>query len=357
MWSRESPKTLYAARNAFVGWSIFLVVGIPLALWWLVAALIDANSSLIRYWNPIGYPASEVVIRLIAICLCLRMSRLLEEPRWLTLLWCGLSAVWLPLYVLPAVVLSVKATRFAQRMANAEVETMNSALSGFLGGQPTREQLERWMATRGYRCVEREESAGSFSCLFSKPGWGLTLEVGLGPDGRLTVGQQIGPTHYAVPARVRQAETHDARGLDLRDRGQPHAAMSEFRKAMELCPEAPQPHMNLGTVLADLGMREEAVMEFREAVRLAPDWAEARGNLGAALHDLGRLEEAEEQLRRAIVDSPRYANAYLNLGVVLGKLGRFAEAREVLRRAVQLDPMSPKARAYLRDLEAALGHR
>lgn len=357
MWSRESPQTLLGTRNTFIGWSILLVVVTPLALWWLVAALIDGNSSLIRYWNPIGYPASEVVIRLIAMYLAWRMSRLLEEPHWLTLLWCGFSAVWLPLYVLPAVVLAVKATRLAQRMVDGEVETMNSALSGFLGGQPTREQLERWMATRGYRCVEREESAGSFSCLFSKPGWGLTLEVGLGPDGRLTVGQQIGPTHYAVPARVRQAETHDARGLDLRDRGQPHAAMSEFRKAMELCPEAPQPHMNLGTVLADLGMREEAVMEFREAVRLAPDWAEARGNLGAALHDLGRLEEAEEQLRRAIVDSPRYANAYLNLGVVLGKLGRFAEAREVLRRAVQLDPMSPKARAYLRDLEAALGHR
>ena len=55
-------------------------------------------------------------------------------------------------------------------------------------------------------------------------------------------------------------------------------AVSLLRKAIELVPENPEYHNNLGVILVRLGKRREALVALEEAVRLKPDYAEARKN-------------------------------------------------------------------------------
>ena len=60
------------------------------------------------------------------------------------------------------------------------------------------------------------------------------------------------------------------------------AASLEIRRAVELAPQSPQYHTNLGVVLST-GDKAEAVRQFRKALAIDPSFCLAEYNLGAAL--------------------------------------------------------------------------
>src|SRR5580704_17338660 len=67
------------------------------------------------------------------------------------------------------------------------------------------------------------------------------------------------------------------------------AALS-WRRALELRRDAGTSH-NLGVALAKLGKLEEAVASFREALELTPQTPGSHKNLGLALREQGKLTE------------------------------------------------------------------
>ena len=60
-------------------------------------------------------------------------------------------------------------------------------------------------------------------------------------------------------------------------------ALAAFERALEINPELPSAHLNLGNYLKDVGRTEEAIAHYRKAARLKPD-AGMTGNLLYALH-------------------------------------------------------------------------
>jgi len=82
----------------------------------------------------------------------------------------------------------------------------------------------------------------------------------------------------------------------------------------------------------------EAEVPLRRAVELAPDKPEAHRDLGEILVQVGKLDEAVVSYRQSLELDPYYAQAHRNLGHALKKLGRFNDAIACFERAVALDP-------------------
>ena len=65
--------------------------------------------------------------------------------------------------------------------------------------------------------------------------------------------------------------------------------------------------------MRNLGKLKESEISCRKAIEINPDFPDAHHNLGNILKDLGELQEAELSQRKAIELNPDLADAYLNL--------------------------------------------
>jgi Flp pilus assembly protein TadD len=115
-------------------------------------------------------------------------------------------------------------------------------------------------------------------------------------------------------------------------------AVSALGRAIEIDPELPCAHYELGKALIQAEDIEGAVAEFRRTAELLPEYASAWGNLGAALGEMKDLAGASAALERAVALDPENAPLLSNLGVTLRDQGRYPEAESPLRRALELDP-------------------
>lgn len=122
-----------------------------------------------------------------------------------------------------------------------------------------------------------------------------------------------------------QSDEHNARGIELADRGWLDEAANEFKKAIALDPQSAHAHDNLATVLAEKGDLVEALFEYVEALKSDEGSATARHYLASFLaaqgHDL-----AVSLYRKAIELEPDFPDAHLNLAMSLADHGRLDEA-------------------------------
>lgn len=125
---------------------------------------------------------------------------------------------------------------------------------------------------------------------------------------------------------------------ELAEKGQAEAAVTEWRRALQLEPKDAKAHNNLGGALLRLGRTAEAVKHFREALAADPELVNARNNLGLVLLQAGRATEAGEQFRLALEADPDSVEAHVNLGGVHLMQGRPAEAVVELREALRVEP-------------------
>src|SRR3954464_13482579 len=137
--------------------------------------------------------------------------------------------------------------------------------------------------------------------------------------------------------RTVRSDEHNARGIELADRGWLDEAIKEFKKAIELDPNSAHPHDNLATVHAEKKNYRDALAEYLTALRLEPDSATAHYNLACFLSTHGP-EMAVAQYREAIELDPEYPDAHLNLGLTHADLGRTEDAMKELNTAIELDP-------------------
>ena len=70
--------------------------------------------------------------------------------------------------------------------------------------------------------------------------------------------------------RISQSDEHNARGIELADRGWLDEAVNEFTKAIELDPDSAHAYDNLATVFAEKGRFIDALEAYLKAVRLEP---------------------------------------------------------------------------------------
>jgi tetratricopeptide (TPR) repeat protein len=125
-------------------------------------------------------------------------------------------------------------------------------------------------------------------------------------------------------------KAEDNLGLCLEATGKSAAAISAYRKAIEMDaqadPHSEQPYLNLGKLLNTLNRPSEAVPVLTKAITINEGSPEAHYELGRAEFALDRFEEARVQLERAAALDPHNSAPHYLLGRVLSRMGRRQEA-------------------------------
>ncbi len=125
------------------------------------------------------------------------------------------------------------------------------------------------------------------------------------------------------------------------EQGQLDAAMTSYRRAVEIGPDLAEAHCGMGAALKAIGRHDEAVASYRRALGLKPDLVEGHNNLGIVLQDLGRVEQAAASYRHALGIAPDCAQAHSNLGNAQRDLGQLDQAVASCQRALVITPAAP----------------
>lgn len=124
----------------------------------------------------------------------------------------------------------------------------------------------------------------------------------------------------------------------LRMRDRLDDALAAVRRAVQLAPDDPQLHFELGLVLRRLGLDLEAEASYRRGLQINPQNAEAYNELALILERTDRLDDAVATYRRALALSPDASGALSNMAIALIRQQRLDEAEAALRRAIEVEP-------------------
>lgn len=121
------------------------------------------------------------------------------------------------------------------------------------------------------------------------------------------------------------------------------AAIDLISRAIQIVPDQPIFHNNLGNAYRDSGRYEQAIACYRKALQIKPDLVETYINMGIAYYKLADLERAVSAYQKAIELKPNSAEAYYNLGNTFKEQRLFDEAVSCYRQATSLNPMLVEA--------------
>jgi Tfp pilus assembly protein PilF len=133
------------------------------------------------------------------------------------------------------------------------------------------------------------------------------------------------------------ARTHNALGVVRLQMGKPDAAEASLLRCLQLSPDDPKVHINLGKLYSS-SRHSAAEKHFRQAISLDPASAMASFNLGILLLGQGRAAEAREEFSRAVALDPGDAEAQVRLATLLLQELKFEEAEDRFRDAIRLQP-------------------
>ncbi|MFP4345034.1 MAG: tetratricopeptide repeat protein [Anaerolineales bacterium] len=147
----------------------------------------------------------------------------------------------------------------------------------------------------------------------------------------------------------RAGAVHHNLGALAYQMGDLEEAVSQFQAALELEPEDPDTHYQLGATYLQLALPPtggppdstllaQAEGEFNRALELAPGKAEALVGLGNVYLQQGNFEEAIEALEQALEKNPEMPEALFALGGAYLQTGQISEARDALQRFLETNP-------------------
>jgi tetratricopeptide (TPR) repeat protein len=153
--------------------------------------------------------------------------------------------------------------------------------------------------------------------------------------------------------------THQLMAEALINRGDSHAAIVQYRKALEVDPKLRGVHYELGEAILQSSRQAPALeageKEFRAALAENPGDGNAEYWLGIIYSLRGDYQTAIEDYSRALQLSPNDAEAHQALGAALIKTGKPEKALEHLLAATRLDPLYPAAHYQLGTVYRQLG--
>jgi len=153
--------------------------------------------------------------------------------------------------------------------------------------------------------------------------------------------------------------THQLIAEVLINRGDSHAAVRQYRKALEVDPKLRGVHYELGEAMLqgsrDASALEAAEKEVRAALTENPGDANAEYWLGIIYSLRGDYQTAIELYSRALQLSPDDAGAHQALGAAWIKMGKPEKALGDLLAATRLDPLYPTAHYQLGTAYRQLG--
>jgi Flp pilus assembly protein TadD len=221
------------------------------------------------------------------------------------------------------------------------------------------------------RLARTDESIAAYrKSVAAKPGvfesnlnLGLMLVRANNPDAEqfLRAATTLKPTAHPEEgqARVWLALAH------LLENKKPDDALQAYRKASELTPKDPEPHLSAGLLHERQKEFSAAEAEYKQVLTLDPHSTDPHGNdpqtmeAAIGLTNLymksGRLGEAEPLLRRLAAERPDDAGIHLQLGRVLAAQGKKDDAIVEIQSALKLAPADSGAQREIADLYASAG--
>jgi tetratricopeptide (TPR) repeat protein len=135
-----------------------------------------------------------------------------------------------------------------------------------------------------------------------------------------------------------------SRGIALEENpGTQAEAIAAYRKVLELEPNHPAAHINLGTLHYNRQDYGQAERHYRSAIEIDPRYALAYFDLGNVLDETGRVQEAIQTYKTALQLAPTYADAHYNLALAYEKIREPRKAVKHWRSYIKLDTTSPWA--------------
>jgi tetratricopeptide (TPR) repeat protein len=152
------------------------------------------------------------------------------------------------------------------------------------------------------------------------------------------------PLMDAIANLLRSPVAHESRGDRAFAAADYAAAVTHFRRGLELAPDNVPMRQKLATALSLTGDVDGAVAELQEVLRRAPGFAEAHYSLGVLLLGNDQLDLAIDRFKTAVRGDPTYVPARLQLANTLRRRGRFDEALGHYSDVVARDPRIGEAR-------------
>lgn len=192
----------------------------------------------------------------------------------------------------------------------------------------------------------------------------LRAATTLKPTGHSQGDQAAGEHTEEGQARAWLALAH------LLENEKPEEALQAYRKASELTPKDPEPHLAAGLLHERQKEFSDAEAEYKQVLALDarstdshnhdphnhdPEATEAAIGLTNLYMKSGRLGEAEPLLRRLAAERPDDAGIHLQLGRVLAAQGKKDDAIAEIQIALKLVPADGDAQRDLADLYAIAG--
>jgi tetratricopeptide (TPR) repeat protein len=141
----------------------------------------------------------------------------------------------------------------------------------------------------------------------------------------------------------------------LLENKKPEDALAAYRKASELMPTDPEPHLAAGLLHERQKEFSAAESEYKKVLTLDPHSNEATIGLTNIYMKSGRLADAEPLLRQIAVERPEDADIHLQLARLLMAQNKKDDAMAELQTALKLAPTDAEAQRELADLYASSG--
>ena len=135
------------------------------------------------------------------------------------------------------------------------------------------------------------------------------------------ISQQPDLSNTALQLKPNYPDAHNNLGNALKEQGDLTAAIASYNTALQLKPNYPDAHNNLGNALKEQGDLTAAIASYNTALQLKPNYPDAHNNLGNALKEQGDLTAAIASYNSALQLKPNYPEAHNNLGNALKEQG------------------------------------
>jgi tetratricopeptide (TPR) repeat protein len=135
-----------------------------------------------------------------------------------------------------------------------------------------------------------------------------------------------------------------ARGVAMEEHPSTHdEAIRTYLQVLEINPDHPATHINLGTLYYNRQDFVAAEQHYRHAVASDPRYALAYFDLGNVLDETGRIAEAVAAYSTAVRLAPTYADAHYNLALAYERLRQPRQALPHWKIYLKLDSTGPWA--------------
>ncbi len=112
-------------------------------------------------------------------------------------------------------------------------------------------------------------------------------------------------------------------------------------------------HIKAAEQLALSGDKAGSVAEYRRALQADATNVDAMFQLAYLLDQMGEEDEAISLYETVCERPPAAINALINLGIMYEDQGDYVRAERCLRQVLETNPNHPRARLYMKDIQAA----